>query len=75
MAGFDRVLDGIKAVLLATEEIKRLSASVLALSGEVREIDRRVSRIEGVMVGQTQARPVSSGTPAPRKRLPKKASR
>lgn len=75
MAGFDRVLDGIKAVLLATEEIKRLSASVLILSGEVREIDRRVSRIEGVMVGQTQARPVSSGTPAPRKRLPKKSSR
>lgn len=66
MSGFDRVLDGIKAVLLATEEIKRLSANVQTLSGEVRDIDRRVSRLEGVVVGQAQA------SAAPRKRLPKK---
>lgn len=64
MSGFDRVLEGIKAVLLATEEIKRLSASAQELSREVREIDRRVSRLEGVMVGQAQ-------TGTPRKRLPK----
>jgi len=66
MPGFDRVLEGIKAVLLATEEIKRLSANVQTLSGEVRDIDRRVSRLEGVVVGQAQA------SAAPRKRLPKK---
>ena len=66
MSGFDRVLEGIKAVLLATEEIKRLSANVQTLSGEVRDIDRRVSRLEGVVVGQAQA------NAAPRKRLPKK---
>jgi len=72
MAGFDRVLDGIKAVLMANEEIKRLSGSVRELSGDVREIDRRVSRIEGVMAGQT--RTASPATPAPRKRLPKKTA-
>ncbi len=66
MPGFDRVLEGIKAVLLATEEIKRLSANVQTLSGEVRDIDRRVARLEGVVVGQAQA------SAAPRKRLPKK---
>lgn len=66
MSGFDRVLEGIKAVLLATEEIKRLSANVQALSGEVRDIDRRVSRLEGVVVGQARA------SAAPRKRLPRK---
>jgi len=66
MSGFDRVLEGIKAVLLATEEIKRLSANVQTLSGEVRDIDRRVSRLEGVVVGQAQA------SAAPRKRLQKK---
>lgn len=66
MPGFDRVLEGIKAVLMATEEIKRLSANVQTLSGEVRDIDRRVSRLEGVVVGQAQA------NTAPRKRLPKK---
>ena len=66
MSGVERVLDGIKAVLLATEEIKRLSASIQLLSAEVREIDRRLSRLEGVIVGQAQ------GTTAGRKRLPKK---
>ncbi len=55
MAAFERVLEGIKQVLLATEEIKRLSENVKALCAEVREIDRRVARLEGVVVGQAQA--------------------
>jgi hypothetical protein len=67
MAAFDRVLEGIKQVLLATEEIKRLSAGVQELGIEVRDIDRRVSRLEGVLVGQAQ-----TGS-APRKRIAKKA--
>lgn len=66
MSGFERILDGVKAVLLATEEIKRLAASVSALSGEVREIDRRVSRLEGMLIGQAQSAAGMSG------RLPKK---
>jgi hypothetical protein len=65
MGAVERVLAGIKQVLLVTEEIKRLSESVKALAGEVRDIDRRVSRLEGVVVGQAR------GTPA-RRRLPKK---
>jgi hypothetical protein len=65
MAAFERVLEGIKQVLLATEEIKRLSENVKALGVEVRDIDRRVARLEGVVVGQSQAN-------ASRKRLPKK---
>ena len=55
MAAFERVLEGIKQVLLATEDIKRLSESVKTLGMEVREIDRRVARLEGVVVGQVQA--------------------
>ncbi len=46
MSAFDRVLEGVKQVLLLTEEIKRLSESVTALAIEVREIDRRLVRIE-----------------------------
>lgn len=63
MSGFDRVLEGLKAVPALTEEIKRLSANVSALSNELREIDRRVSRLEGVLVAQADG---------PRTRLPKK---
>jgi hypothetical protein len=67
MAAFERVLEGIKQVLLVTEEIKRLSENVKALGTEVRDIDRRVARLEGVVVGQSQANVIAS-----RKRLPKK---
>jgi hypothetical protein len=56
MAGFEGVPEGIKQVLLATQEIKRLSENVRAPGGaEVRDIDRRVARLEGMIVGQTQA--------------------
>ena len=55
MAAFERVLEGIKQVLLATEDIKRLSENVKALGAEVRDIDRRVARLEGVVVGRAQA--------------------
>jgi hypothetical protein len=61
MAAFDRVLEGIKQVLLATEEIKRLSANVHALGTEVRELDRRLARVEGVILGQAQARGAPTG--------------
>lgn len=46
MSAFDRVLNGVKQVLMATEEIRRLSENVKALAIEVREIDRRLVRIE-----------------------------
>ncbi len=46
MAAFDRILDGIKEVLRATDEIKRLSEGVKMLAIEMRDIDRRLVRIE-----------------------------
>jgi hypothetical protein len=67
MAAFERVLDGIKQVLLVTEDIKRLSENVKALGMEMRDLDRRLSRLEGVVVGQSQTAAASA-----RKRLAKK---
>jgi hypothetical protein len=67
VAAFERVLEGIKQVLLATEDIKRLSENVRALGLEVRDIDRRLARLEGLVVGQAQAAAVSG-----RKRITKK---
>lgn len=55
MAAFERVLAGIKQVLLVTEDIKRLSENVKAIGAEMRDIDRRVARLEGVIVGHAQA--------------------
>lgn len=46
MPAFDRILESVKQVLLVTEDIKRLSAAVQDLAREVREMDRRLVRIE-----------------------------
>ena len=65
MGAFDRVLAVIKQALLLTEDIRRLSDGVKALGAEVRDLDRRVARLEGVVVGQAQRAPT-------RKRISKK---
>lgn len=65
MAAFERVLEGIKQILFVAEDIKRLSESVKSLGGEVRDIDRRVARLEGAMAAQAH------GLGAPRRRIAK----
>jgi hypothetical protein len=46
MAALDRILDGIREVLRLTDEVKRLSDGLKELAVQVRDIDRRVVRIE-----------------------------
>ncbi|MGH8680982.1 MAG: hypothetical protein ACREVS_08970 [Burkholderiales bacterium] len=46
MAALDRILDGVREVLRLTDEVKRLSEGLKELAVQVREIDRRLVRIE-----------------------------
>lgn len=46
MSGFDRIIDGIKEVLRMSDEIKRLSEGLKSLATEMRDIDKRLVRIE-----------------------------
>jgi hypothetical protein len=46
MGALDQIVDGIKEVLKMSAEIKRFSEAVRDLNVEVREIDRRLVRIE-----------------------------
>ena len=46
MSGLDRIIAGVKEVLRMTDEVKRLSDGLKALAAEVREIDKRLVRIE-----------------------------
>ncbi len=68
MSAFERVLDGIREVLKATDEIKRLSEGVKSLSIEVRELDRRLIRLETMVeiaqahAGKTTARRLPNPT-------------
>jgi hypothetical protein len=69
MPAFERVLQGVKQVLLVAEDVKRLSETVRTLGIEVREMDRRLARLEGmVAVAAAQTRSTSS------KRLTKRES-
>jgi len=51
--------------MLVAEDIKRLSDNDKALGGEVRDIDRRVARLEGAMAAQAH------GMATPRRRITK----
>lgn len=46
MAAFDQIVEGVKEVLRMSGEIKRLADAVRELGSEVRDIDRRLVRIE-----------------------------
>lgn len=46
MAAFEQIVEGVKEVLRMSGEIKRLADAVRDLGVEVREIDRRLVRIE-----------------------------
>ena len=65
MAAFDQIVEGVKEVLRMSGEIKRLADAVRELGTEVRDIDRRLVRIE-TMAELAQPARVS-------KRLPPKA--
>ena len=46
MPGIDRIIDGVRDVLRMSDDIKRLSEGMKELAIEVREMDRRLIRIE-----------------------------
>jgi|CXWL01.1.fsa_nt_gi methyl-accepting chemotaxis protein len=46
MAAFDQIVEGVKEVLRMSGEIKRLADAVRELGSEVRDMDRRLVRIE-----------------------------
>lgn len=62
MSDFDRVLTGIKDVILIREEVNQLSQVMKVLIADVREHDRRLIRLETLAE--------VDGQPA-RRRLPK----
>ncbi|MEM7222724.1 MAG: hypothetical protein AAF495_07085 [Pseudomonadota bacterium] len=47
MSWFDKILDAVQTAAVIGERVERLGNSVADLSIEVREMDRRLSRLEG----------------------------
>lgn len=46
MSAIDQIIDGVREALKMNAEIKRLSDTVREINIEVRELDRRVVRLE-----------------------------
>ena len=66
MAAFDRIIDGVKEVLRMSDEVRRLADGMKDLAAEVRDMDRRLVRIEtlaDIAKAHSNARPT--------RRLPK----
>ena len=64
MAALDRIIEGVRETLKMSAEIKRLAETVRDLSVEVRDLDRRVVRLETMV----EPAPGARGT----RRLPRK---
>ena len=63
---FAKVFDALQQAIVLADRVETLSGAVESMAREVREMDRRLSRIEGALgTGQGNAR-----SPAPPPRLP-----
>jgi hypothetical protein len=49
MAALEQIIEGVREVLKMSGEIKRLSETVRDVSVELRDLDRRVVRLETVV--------------------------
>ena len=65
MAALEQIIEGVKEVLKMSGEIKRLSETVRDVSVELRDLDRRVVRLETVVEFAQNSRGI--------RRLPPKA--
>ena len=59
MNWFDKVVDAVQAAAVMSERVDRLSKAVADLAIEFRELDRRLSRLEGVVAVRTTTPPAS----------------
>jgi hypothetical protein len=69
MSWFDKVLDAVQSVAVIGERVERLGKAVGDLAVELRELDRRVARLEGAFAASgAPGRPPESGSlPPPRR--------
>jgi hypothetical protein len=55
MAGIDRILDGVRDVIKMTDEIRRLSEGMKELAVEVRDMGRRLIRVDAAVLRLSDA--------------------
>jgi hypothetical protein len=62
MSWFEKVLDAVQTAAVIGERIERLGHTVADMALEIRELDRRVARLEGAVATRDGGSPSSPGT-------------
>jgi hypothetical protein len=65
---FDKIVDAVRTAAVSGERIERLGRSVADLAIELRELDRRVSRLEGAVAARATMASTPIALPAPREK-------
>ena len=69
MSWFDKILDAAQTAAVIGERVERLGRAVGDLALELRELDRRVARLEGALAASRQSASSDPGSlPPPRSR-------
>jgi hypothetical protein len=68
MSAFDRILSGIKDVLVMREDIARLVEGIKDLSADIRDHEHRLIRLETMVEMARGGKRESAQLPAPKKR-------
>ena len=66
MSAIKDAIDALREAVKLVDEVKQSTARISDLAGEVREIDRRVSRLEGKWEAAMDFGRVNASRPAPR---------
>jgi len=69
MSWFDKVLDAVQTAAVIGQRVERLGKAVGDLAVDLRELDRRVARLEGVLAasgGPRNPSPDTASLPPPR---------
>jgi len=63
---FDKIVDAVQTAAVIGERVEHLGRAVADLAIELREIDRRVARLEGSVVARATTPPAPGTLPPPR---------
>ena len=65
MSWFDRVLDAVQVAAVIGERVERLGNSVGDMAAEMRDLDRRLSRLEGAYAATRERPGGATALPSP----------
>ena len=63
MSWFDKILDAVQTAAIIGERVERLGGAVADMAVDLRDLDRRVARLEGAVAARGVSPPAVSQDP------------